>query len=421
MRYTITTSYKLRFLLAFEHITKITKGNMLTKSNLLIRIIFVILFKCIVAFSYGQANVQQIGPNYFVAGVSTEKFNWVAANSRQRANNWCWAACIQMVLNYHGLYITQEDIVRQCYGGLYDKPGGYEEFALGLNRWAYNNRGSISKVSFNSYPTNSNEIVNFLSSNWPLIVGINTGGDVGHAYVLTAIYYSIGTDQYGNTIALPEKVVLRDPSPGQVSPQEWPWQTFANHVTHVYKVWVSDIQPTYYSYAPLVTWDDLFPQTSISDRGYAKNTLYSGFSFTSAGTSFPIIYEKELSKNNSIRYNIQLAKKSSSDGYAYSFTRKYFGMGVDYLKNFPRPYRWNWFAGGTLNYRIHSLTQTTYDYNGRTYLEKTKMNHLFAGIRAGGVRYSGKKCFITWDMGMGYHTYFRRIKLDMNVLIGYRF
>ncbi len=394
---------------------------MLTKSNLLIRIIFVILFKCIVAFSYGQANVQQIGPNYFVAGVNTEQFNYVAANSRQRANNWCWAACIQMVLNYHGLYITQEDIVRQCYGGLYDAPGGYEQFAVGLNRWAYNNRGSISKVSFNSYPTNSNEIVNFLSSNWPLIVGINTGGDVGHAYVLTAIYYSIGTDQYGNAVAIADKVVLRDPWPGSVSRQEWPWLTFANNVTNVYKVWVSDIQPTYYSYAPLVTWDDLFPQTSISDRGYAKNTLYSGFSFNSAGTSFPIMYEKELSKNNSIRYNIQLAKKNSSDGYAYSFTRKYFGMGVDYLKNFPRPYRWNWFAGGTLNYRIHSLTQTTYDYNGRTYLEKTKMNHLFAGIRAGGVRYTGKKCFITWDMGMGYHTYFKRIKLDMNVLIGYRF
>jgi hypothetical protein len=394
---------------------------MLTKSNLLIRIIFIVLFKSIFFFSNGQANVQQIGPNYFVAGVNTEQFNYVAANSRQRANNWCWAACIQMVLNYHGLYITQEDIVRQCYGGLYDAPGGYEQFSVGLNRWAYNNRGSVSKVSFNSYPTNSNEIVNFLSSNWPLIVGINTGGDIGHAYVLTAIYYSIGTDQYGNVVALPDKVVLRDPSPDQVSRQEWPWQTFANHVTNVYKVWVSDIQPTYYSYTPLVTWDDLFPQTSISDRGYSKNTVYSGLSFTSAGTSFPFIYEKGLSNNNSIRFNIQLAKKNSSDGYAYSFERRYFGLGVDYLKNFPRPFRWNWFAGGTLNYRIHSLTQTSYDYYGVTYIEKTKMNHLFAGIRAGGVRYSGKKCFITWDMGMGYHTYFKRIALDMNVLIGYRF
>jgi hypothetical protein len=394
---------------------------MLAKSNILLRIIFIVLFKSIILFSNGQANVQQIGPNYFVAGVNTEQFNYVAASSRQRANNWCWAACIQMVLNYHGLYITQEDIVRQCYGGLYDKPGGYEEFAVGLNRWAYNNRGSISKVSFNSYPTNSNEIVNFLSGDWPLIVGINTGGDIGHAYVLTAIYYSIGTDQYGNAVAIADKVVLRDPSPGQVSRQEWPWQTFASHVTHVYKVWVSDIQPTYYSYEPLVTWDDLFPQTSISDRGYSKNTLYSGLSFTSAGTSFPLLYEKKLSNNNSIRYNIQLAKKNSSDGYAYSFYRRYFGMGVDYLKNFPRPFRWNWFAGGTLNYRIHSLTQTSYDYYGVTYIEKTKMNHLFTGIRAGGVRYSGKKCFITWDMGMGYHTYFKRIALDMNVLIGYRF
>jgi hypothetical protein len=35
-----------------------------------------------------------------------------ATDGRQRRENWCWAACSQMVMNYHGLEQTQEDLAR---------------------------------------------------------------------------------------------------------------------------------------------------------------------------------------------------------------------------------------------------------------------------------------------------------------------
>ena len=57
---------------------------------------------------------------YFVAGVPTEEFVHFAAPEgagRQKMENWCWAACIQMVLNYHGLYVDQKDVVARVFKG----------------------------------------------------------------------------------------------------------------------------------------------------------------------------------------------------------------------------------------------------------------------------------------------------------------
>ena len=48
-------------------------------------------------------------------------------------------------------------------------------------------------------------------------------------------------------------------------------------------------------------------------------------------------------------------------------------------------------------------------------------DHLFAGARFGGDRYTGKKLYITWDLGVGYHSFYKKISTDMNFLLGYRF
>ena len=66
---------------------------------------------------------------YFVAGVKSEEFVHFAAPEsagKQRMENWCWAACIQMVLNYHGLYVDQQDIVTRIYGAAIDRPANGE-------------------------------------------------------------------------------------------------------------------------------------------------------------------------------------------------------------------------------------------------------------------------------------------------------
>jgi hypothetical protein len=186
----------------------------------------------------GQS-IQQLGPNYFVAGVPSDEFEYWASptvNGVQRQANWCWAACVQMVLNYHGLYVQQEEIVQKIYGTLVDQPAGELQIKYALSGWAPNALGGISSIYCQEGLTSINEITSNLIYKWPLIVGLrNPNGGIGHAYVLTAIYYS--TDQMNNT--LPDKVVLRDPWPGNLSRQEMSWFEFHNRLMMVFKVWVS--------------------------------------------------------------------------------------------------------------------------------------------------------------------------------------
>ncbi len=184
-------------------------------------------------------SIQQLGQNYFVAGVPSGEFEYFAApnmNGRQRQSNWCWAACTQMVLNYHGLYVSQEQVVARIYGGLVDQPAGEYEIREALSGWAPNVRGGSSYIYCESGLNSINEITQNLAYKWPLIVGLqNPNGGVGHAYVLTAIYYSM--DGYNNTV--PDKVVLRDPWPSSYSRQEMSWYEFSNRLMSVFKVWVT--------------------------------------------------------------------------------------------------------------------------------------------------------------------------------------
>lgn len=184
-------------------------------------------------------SIQQLGQNYFVAGIPTNEFEYFVApnmNGRQRQSNWCWAACTQMVLNYHGLYVSQEQVVARIYGGLVDQPANDYQIREALSGWAPNVYGGSSYIYCQSGLNSINEITQNLAYKWPLIVGLRSpNGGTGHAYVLTAIYYSL--DWNNNTI--PDKVVLRDPWPSSNSRQEMSWYEFSNRLGAVFKVWVS--------------------------------------------------------------------------------------------------------------------------------------------------------------------------------------
>lgn len=88
--------------------------------------------------------LQQVGPNLFVAGVPSDQFEFFAAPSlagRQRQSNWCWAASIQMLLNYHGLFVAQEQIVQRIYGAQVDYPAQPAQILAALSGWAPDVRG----------------------------------------------------------------------------------------------------------------------------------------------------------------------------------------------------------------------------------------------------------------------------------------
>lgn len=195
--------------------------------------------------TFGQSCIT-VGNNYFSCGIPTNEFEYMRASSvnygSQVQSNWCWAACIQMVLNYHGLYVSQMDVVTKIYGSPYvNQPANEQQILAALSGWAPDTRGRYSAINAYGGYTSVQEIINGLAGKWPLIVGMShPDGGVGHAYVLTAIYYSNQYDMYGNVIAVvPDKVVLRDPWPDNPSRQEFSWAEFQNRCFMAVKVWVT--------------------------------------------------------------------------------------------------------------------------------------------------------------------------------------
>ena len=188
--------------------------------------------------SYAIADLYQIGPNYFVAGVSSDKFRFFAApeqQGRQRQTYWCWAATIQMVLNYHGLYVNQEQIVTRIFGRLIDRPGTLKQILTALSGWAPDVRGRFSQIVARPYIFQGSDIVEDLAYRWPLIVGLSQPGQIGHAYVLTAVFYSVVP--YNQPVF--HRVVLRDPWPGNRSRIEMSWQEFRSRLMFAVRVSVN--------------------------------------------------------------------------------------------------------------------------------------------------------------------------------------
>ena len=210
------------------------------------RYILLLLFFCYVHLNINAQSCTQLGPNYFSCGVPTSEFEYMRATSvnygEQIQSNWCWAACVQMVLNYHGLSVNQLDVVTRIYGSPYvNQPADEQQILYALSGWAADYRGRYSSINAYGGNTSVQEIINGLSGKWPLIVGLrNSEGSIGHACVLTAIYYSNQYDNYGNfTGYVPEKVVIRDPFPTNVSRQELSWTDFQNRAFMVLKIWVT--------------------------------------------------------------------------------------------------------------------------------------------------------------------------------------
>jgi len=161
----------------------------------------------------------QLGPNLFVAGVPTDEFDYFAETGRQRGFQWCWVASVQMVLNYHGLRVQQEQIAQRIFGASYDLPANLEQILYALSGWAPDTRGRFSQIHAVPYVLNNSQLVSDLANKWPLVVGFS-GNPNGHACVLTAVKYSLAPPVNQPFLL---SAIIRDPWPGNVGKQEIAW------------------------------------------------------------------------------------------------------------------------------------------------------------------------------------------------------
>jgi len=189
----------------------------------------VVMFAALLAVASGaraqQPSIPAIGPGLWAAGIPSNEFEYFAApqtDGHQRQSNWCWAACVQMVLNYRGVPVTQEQVVQRIFAGAVPNvPGQPNQILTALTGWAFTRNGQPVILQSSPFAFDGSEIVRDLAERWPIVVGVNMGNS-GHAYVLTAVTY--GVDQWNRPIF--RSVVLRDPWPGNPSRIEVPWLQF---------------------------------------------------------------------------------------------------------------------------------------------------------------------------------------------------
>ncbi|WP_312075951.1 papain-like cysteine protease family protein [Chryseobacterium sp.] len=155
-----------------------------------------------------KQGIFQLPDGTFIAAVGTVDFKTANIdNDLQRQDMWCWATCVAMTLRFQGLQVTQEDVVQKAFNILVNEPGTGNDMVKGANGRQINGKTIVAYVD---NKINPKIIIDDLANKYPLVVGLsNPNQNVGHAYVLTAIYF---TGDIQNNI-YPIKVTLRDPWP----------------------------------------------------------------------------------------------------------------------------------------------------------------------------------------------------------------
>ncbi|MEZ5666421.1 MAG: papain-like cysteine protease family protein [Alphaproteobacteria bacterium] len=156
------------------------------------------------------------------AGISREVASATAAAvGSQHLNQWCWAACIEMVFRFHGFHVPQERIVEETWGGIVNMPAWPEQILGNLNRPWRDDGGRPFEVESDAYTANEFTAAQDLAENKPLIIGT-----MGHAMVLTSILYRRDAQGNGEVTG----AVVRDPWPGvgrrQLTGMEWHGRAF---------------------------------------------------------------------------------------------------------------------------------------------------------------------------------------------------
>lgn len=137
--------------------------------------------------------------------------------ARQACQNWCWAACVEAIFNWHGYDVCQRDIVRRVYPDLGCRTATGPQIARAISgewqdshgRWFAATADVMADLSFGIVqPAVLARVRARLYNNSPLI-----NGALGHATVLTAMNYV--EDTLGQFRV--QSLTVRDPWPGSAN------------------------------------------------------------------------------------------------------------------------------------------------------------------------------------------------------------
>lgn len=146
---------------------------------------------------------------------------------RQYKENWCWAACLQMVLEYYGLEVSQSRIVERAYGDDYDLTANGEDIAAAVNGWYLG--GALVRATTERYKS-AKTLIDSMIKGTPLIMGLDERySSTGHAYVLTHVFFT--TDAYGNMT--PSRVLVVNPANSGDLEEGLDWDEFYERINTI--------------------------------------------------------------------------------------------------------------------------------------------------------------------------------------------
>ncbi len=172
------------------------------KTRLFIILFLVSLLTPMTGSAAPRGQIVAIDNSVFVAMVDPSIADYICI---QQEENWCWAACIRMILLYNGIHERQSDIVALVYGAPYNWTASGNEIAEAFDGW-----NGFSVRSFKSKTAQS--FINEIDAGHPLIIG---SGE--HACLLTHIYYQ----KTSNGALVPFKVIVINPSLGKEEVMDW--------------------------------------------------------------------------------------------------------------------------------------------------------------------------------------------------------
>lgn len=203
-----------------------------------------LMFRCLLVVvmlllpaTQALAEKLEIGDGTTVVGVKSQDFEHFAdpdGAGLSKNEHWGWAACLQQILNYHGVYVTQEDLVKKVLGAPLDTPAQLDEIVKGLVGCEFRDvGGGTSTVYLKETKFDLPVMLRDLEYNWPMLVGISSP-DQEHAVacVVTAVFFS--GDQSNPTLT---EIVLRNPA-GDGSKLKLSAQEFDQRLLTVLRVYV---------------------------------------------------------------------------------------------------------------------------------------------------------------------------------------